>query len=75
MKYRNIGLTQKIKLSDYLNEEANREDIGNQIRVTLFEEIPKLANMLNSGSQEYLRTRNTLGKIWIGVKKIFSFND
>lgn len=65
----------KDKLTGYLNEEANREDIGNQLRVVLLEEMPKLANMLNSGLEEYLRTRNTLGKIGIGVKKIFSFND
>ncbi|TGN19004.1 DUF445 family protein [Leptospira idonii] len=63
------------KLMEYLTEETNREEIGRQLRVVLLEEMPKLANMLNEGLEEYLKTRNTLGKIGIGVKKIFSFND
>ncbi|BDA77739.1 UPF0754 membrane protein [Leptospira kobayashii] len=63
------------KLMDYLNEQTNREEIGNQLRVVLLEEMPRLANLLNEGLEDYLKTRNTLGKIGIGVKKIFSFND
>lgn len=65
----------RTKLTEYLTEQTNREEIGNQLRVLLLEEMPKLANLLNDGLEEYLRSRNTLGKIGIGVKKIFSFND
>ncbi|MDF3820032.1 DUF445 family protein [Leptospira sp. 96542] len=63
------------KLTEYLTEETNREEIGTQLRVILLEEMPKLANLLNEGLEDYLKSRSTLGKIGIGVKKIFSFND
>lgn len=63
------------KLTEYLTEEVNREEIGEQLRVLLLEEMPKLANMLNEGLEGYLQNKNTIGKIGIGVKKIFSFNE
>lgn len=63
------------KLTEYLTEEVNREEIGEQLRVLLLEEMPKLANMLNEGLEDYLEKKNTIGKIGIGVKKIFSFNE
>lgn len=65
----------KERLTYYLTEETNREELGKQLRVVLLEEMPKLANLLNEGLEEYLKTRSTLGKIGIGVKKIFSFNE
>jgi len=63
------------RLTEYLIEEVNREEIGGQLRILLLEEMPKLANMLNEGLEDYLQKKNTLGKIGIGVKKVFSFNE
>jgi len=63
------------KLTEYLTEEVNREEIGQQLKVLLLEEMPRLANMLNEGLEDYLQGKNTIGRIGIGVKKIFSFNE
>ncbi len=62
------------KIIHYIQDRKNREDLAFKIKKILLEELPKIAQILNQGIEEYLARKKTIGNIGIGIKKVFSLN-
>lgn len=72
----NLWVFTRAKLVDYLNEKKNREEIAKQIRIILLEELPKIAELIDEGLEEYLEKNKSIGTtIGIGIKKLVSFDE
>lgn len=62
------------RINEYLQSRENREYLVTQTRKIVLEELPRLSVVLNNAIDEYLKQKDTIGNIGIGIKKIISFD-
>lgn len=61
-------------LAEYVSDQANRERLSAIFRSLMLEEVPRLAGMIDSAMEQYLRDRETVGRIGMGLKRMFSID-
>ena len=62
------------KLVEYLETRENRVEIADLIRKAALKEIPSMARAMNTALEEYLHRKNTIGKVGLSLKNMFSFH-
>ncbi len=62
------------KLADYLNDQSNREQITAVVRKLFLEEVPRLAELIDAAMVSYLKEREAMGTIGMGLKRVFSID-
>lgn len=62
------------KLADYLNNQSNREQITAAVRKLFLEEVPRLAELIDDAMVSYLKERQAMGTIGMGLKRAFSID-
>ena len=62
------------KLAEYLNNQDNREQITEVVRKLFLEEVPRLAELIDAAMVAYLKERETMGTIGMGIKRVFSID-
>jgi uncharacterized membrane protein YheB (UPF0754 family) len=64
----------KKQIIEYVQTRENREYIALTVKKLLIEELPRLSVVINNAIEEYLKQKNAIGSIGIGIKKVFSFD-
>lgn len=62
------------KINVYIQSRENREQLVKLIKKFVMEKLPEFSVVLDKAIHDYLKKKNTLGHIGLGVKKIVSFD-
>ncbi|MGM0450720.1 MAG: DUF445 family protein [Pseudomonadota bacterium] len=59
----------------FLQSRENREWLAEKARSWLQQEIPQIAEWLNSALEDFLKHKRRMGSLGLGIKNIFSFDE
>lgn len=62
-------------MQEFLQSPENRAWLAKRTSALLNQEIPKIADWINRALDDYLREKNRLGRLGLGLKSIFSFDE
>ena len=62
-------------MQDFLQSPANRAWLAKRTSALLNQEIPRVADWINRAIDDYLREKHRLGRLGLGLKNIFSFDE
>ncbi len=71
-RVRTLWVALRDRVAAHLAERDNREQITTTLRKLLEHEIPRLATLLDGALEAYLRDRETMGAVGMGLKRFFS---
>ncbi len=60
------------RLAEFLRERENREQLVAGIRTVLEQQIPRLASLIDDAMEAYLRDRDAVGVVGMGLKRFLS---
>lgn len=62
-------------MQEFLQSPENRAWLAKRASTLLNQEIPRIADWINQALDDYLREKHRLGRLGVGLKNIFSFDE